>query len=168
MPSHETNYKKVKEFHKVFRREIAPSPTVPDRKVLMLRMRLIAEEYVELAKSANLDCFVQVHDPKSQETVEFHNIVKEMHDTIDLVEWSDGLADLLYVIYGAAIVTGIPIEQVFDIVHRSNMSKLDTDGNPILREDGKILKGNSYWAPTIAIDKLLAFLKETDEVAGNG
>ena len=41
------------------------------------------------------------------------------------------------------------IEEVFDEIQRSNMSKLDTNGNPIFREDGKILKGENYFKPNI-------------------
>ena len=43
----------------------------------------------------------------------------------------------------------IEIEEVFDEIQRSNMSKLDINGKPIFREDGKILKGENYFKPNI-------------------
>lgn len=59
------------------------------------------------------------------------------------------LADLLYVTYGFAVTFGLPIDEVFERVHRSNMSKLGDDGKPIYREDGKVLKGPNYEKPNL-------------------
>ena len=59
------------------------------------------------------------------------------------------LADLLYVTYGMAVTFGLPIDEVFERVHQSNMSKLGDDGKPIYREDGKVLKGPNYQPPTL-------------------
>lgn len=59
------------------------------------------------------------------------------------------LADLLYVVYGTAAYFEIPIYQVFEAVHASNMSKLGRDGKPLLRPDGKILKGPNYFEADI-------------------
>jgi len=69
----------------------------------------------------------------------------------DLVEVTDALADQLYILLGTMIAHGMGdiIEDVFDEVHRSNMSKLGEDGKPIYREDGKILKGPNFSAPNI-------------------
>ena len=67
----------------------------------------------------------------------------------DLVEVADALADLLYVVYGAALTFGIPIRQVFAEVHRSNMTKLDDEGHPIYREDGKVMKGPNFVPPEL-------------------
>ena len=71
------------------------------------------------------------------------------HD--DLVGIADALGDQLYIIYGTILKHGLQnrIEEVFTEIHRSNMSKLDENGKPILREDGKILKGKSYFKPNI-------------------
>lgn len=60
------------------------------------------------------------------------------------------LADLLYVVYGTAVTFGLPIDEVFAEVHRSNMSKLGIDGKPIYREDGKVLKGPNYKEADVA------------------
>ena len=69
----------------------------------------------------------------------------------DLVGIADALGDQLYIIYGTILKHGLQnrIEEVFTEIHRSNMSKLDKNGKPILREDGKILKGKNYFKPDI-------------------
>ncbi len=67
----------------------------------------------------------------------------------DIVEVADAIADLLYVVYGAAVTFGIPIDAVFAEVHRSNMTKLGPDGAPIYRADGKVLKGPDFEPPDI-------------------
>jgi len=69
----------------------------------------------------------------------------------DLVEITDALADQLYILLGTMVAHGMGdiIEDVFDEVHRSNMSKLGEDGKPIYREDGKILKGPDYFHPNL-------------------
>lgn len=59
------------------------------------------------------------------------------------------LADLLYVIYGMAVTFDLPIDEVFERVHQSNMSKLGDDGKPLYRDDGKVLKGPNYQPPKL-------------------
>ena len=59
------------------------------------------------------------------------------------------LADLVYVCYQYAANMGWFLDEALDRVHKSNMSKLDEDGNPIYREDGKVLKGPNYKPPTL-------------------
>jgi predicted HAD superfamily Cof-like phosphohydrolase len=68
----------------------------------------------------------------------------------DLVAVADAIADLLYVVYGAALTFGIPVREVFAEVHRSNMTKVEDDGLPLYREDGKVLKGANYSPPDLA------------------
>lgn len=70
----------------------------------------------------------------------------------DLVEVADALGDMLYILCGTIIEHGMQykIEEVFDEIQRSNMSKLGEDGLPIYREDGKVLKGPNYFKPNIA------------------
>ena len=70
----------------------------------------------------------------------------------DLVEIADALGDMMYILAGTILKHGLHeiIEDVFDEIQRSNMSKLDSDGNPIMRADGKILKGEQYFRPDIA------------------
>lgn len=69
----------------------------------------------------------------------------------DLVEVADALGDMLYILCGTILEHGMQykIEEVFEEIQRSNMSKLGSDGNPIYREDGKVLKGPSYFKPDI-------------------
>ena len=69
----------------------------------------------------------------------------------DLVEVADALGDMLYILCGTNISHGMQhkIEEVFEEIHRSNMSKLDKNGEPIYREDGKVLKGPDYFRPEL-------------------
>lgn len=69
----------------------------------------------------------------------------------DLVEVADALGDMLYILCGTIIEHGLQykIEEVFEEIQRSNMSKLDGNGEPIYREDGKVLKGPNYFKPNI-------------------
>lgn len=68
----------------------------------------------------------------------------------DLVEIADALADIVYVAYGSALTWGIDLDAVIAEVHRSNMTKLDADGKPLYRQDGKVVKGEQYEPPKIA------------------
>lgn len=88
-----------------------------------------------------------------------HEIMREENDEYltacqngDRVEIADALGDMLYVLCGTLLAHGMQdkIEAVVSEIHRSNMSKLDPDGNPILREDGKILKGEGFFRPDLA------------------
>ncbi|MFT4778107.1 MAG: putative HAD superfamily Cof-like phosphohydrolase [Flavobacteriales bacterium] len=69
----------------------------------------------------------------------------------DIVEIADALGDQLYILCGTILKHGLQhkIEEVFNEIQRSNMSKLDAEGNPIYREDGKILKSEMYFRPDI-------------------
>lgn len=67
----------------------------------------------------------------------------------DLVGMADALADIVYVAYGTALTLGLDLDALLDEVHRSNMSKLDARGRPVLRDDGKVLKSPRYHAPDI-------------------
>lgn len=115
----------VHEFHTAFKLNIQNSPTtsIPEeRKVLRYElMKEENEEYLEAAKNN------------------------------DLVEVADALGDMLYILCGTIIEHGMQhkIEEVFNEIQRSNMSKLGEDGKPIYREDGKVLKGPNYFKPNI-------------------
>lgn len=94
---------------------------------------------------------------KDKNTLRF-NLMKEENEEYleaansnDLVEVADALGDMLYILCGTIIEHGMQhkIEEVFDEIQRSNMSKLDTNGEPIYREDGKVLKGPNYFKPDI-------------------
>ena len=87
-----------------------------------------------------------------------YNLMKEENDEYleacennDLIEIADALGDQLYILCGTILKHGLQhkIEEVFEEIQKSNMSKLDGAGNPIFREDGKILKGENYFKPNI-------------------
>ena len=75
----------------------------------------------------------------------------EAAESGDLVEVADALGDMLYILCGTILEHGMQykIEEVFEEIQRSNMSKLGADGKPIYREDGKVLKGPGYFKPKI-------------------
>jgi len=68
----------------------------------------------------------------------------------DVIEAADALADLVYVIFGMAIESGMDLDSVLAEVQASNLSKLMPDGSVKLREDGKVLKGPNFFPPNIA------------------
>ena len=70
----------------------------------------------------------------------------------DIVEVADALGDQLYILCGTILKHGLQhkIVDVFNEIQRSNMSKLDENGNPIYREDGKVMKSSLYFKPDIA------------------
>ena len=87
-----------------------------------------------------------------------YNLLKEENEEYldackkgDIVEIADALGDQLYILFGTILRHGLQhkIEEVFDEIHRSNMSKLDNNGEPIFREDGKVMKSNNYFRPNI-------------------
>ena len=88
-----------------------------------------------------------------------HSLMKEENDEYleachakDLVEIADALGDQMYILCGTILRHGMQhiIEQVFDEIQASNMSKLGANGKPIYREDGKVMKGPNYFKPNIS------------------
>lgn len=115
----------VEKFHDTFGipNEYSPIATI-NKNLIDLRFRLMAEEneeYFEAAKTGNL------------------------------VEVADALGDMMYILCGTILSHGMQykIEEVFEEIQRSNMSKLGEDGRPIYRDDGKVLKGPYYFKPNI-------------------
>ena len=87
-----------------------------------------------------------------------HRLMQEENDEYleaaikgDLVEVADALGDQLYILCGTILKHGLQnkIEEIFSEIQRSNMSKLDDNGRPIYREDGKIMKSTNYFKPNI-------------------
>ncbi|NBU92890.1 MAG: hypothetical protein EBS17_08650 [Flavobacteriia bacterium] len=114
----------VKVFHEAFGIENNTQPSLLDESGAVLRYNLMKEEneeYLEAAKKG------------------------------DIVEIADALGDQLYILCGTLLRHGLQdkIEAVFLEIQRSNMSKLDANGNPIFREDGKVLKSDQYFRPNI-------------------
>lgn len=112
----------VREFHTKFGISKAHPADVQS---IQFRMRLISEEYREVLEVARKFPLDSAH------------LLKE-------------LADLAYVIYGTAEAFGWDLDEAVSRVHDSNMSKLDENGCPIYREDGKVLKSNLYEEPDLA------------------
>ena len=118
--------KAVQEFHTAFNIGFAASPVAElSAQKLKLRFDLMQEENEEYLEAA---------------------------ENNDLVEVADALGDMLYILCGTIIEHGLQhkIEEVFNEIQRSNMSKLGADGKPIYREDGKVMKGPNYFKPNIA------------------
>lgn len=125
----------VKEFHEAFGIENAEQPIAAISQAdYELRYKLMHEEneeYLEACKNG------------------------------DLVEIADACGDMLYILCGTLLKHGLQhkIEEVFTEIQRSNMSKLDKDGKPIYREDGKVLKSDQYFRPDIK-NILKAYLEQ--------
>jgi predicted HAD superfamily Cof-like phosphohydrolase len=117
--------KAVHDFHEAFGLGVQHSPVAKlSIEKLKLRFDLMAEENEEYLEAAKNN---------------------------DLVEVADALGDMLYILCGTILEHGMQhkIEEVFEEIQRSNMSKLGEDGKPIYREDGKVMKGPNYFKPNI-------------------
>lgn len=134
----------VRRFHDTYGLPIQGDGPCLERESLGMRMGLVAEEFAELTGA------VYGQAARAEIEAAYARAVAGDDGTRDTVEAADALADLVYVIYGMALETGIDLAAVLAEVQRSNMSKLGTDGRPIYREDGKVLKGPGYFAPDVA------------------
>lgn len=115
----------VKEFHEAFGLGVLNSPKADlGKQKNQLRFKLMQEENEEYLEAC---------------------------EDNDLVEVADALGDMLYILCGTILEHGMQhkIEEVFNEIHFSNMSKLGKDGKPIYREDGKVMKGPNYFKPNI-------------------
>jgi predicted HAD superfamily Cof-like phosphohydrolase len=117
----------VGEFHKAFAR---PTDQEMTTDLLELRYTLLFEEFEEVKE--------EIAQALSDIAVYGHVKIKTKGRMLK------ELADLQYVLSGFADTFGLPLQVAFVRVHKSNMSKLDDGGQPILREDGKILKSKNY------------------------
>ena len=115
-------YKNVRSFHIAFGQRVGEKPELPtDPDERQLRIKLLEEEFNEY-------------------------LAAEVRD--DLVEVADALADIVYIACGTAVSYGIPLDEIFLEVHRSNMAKL-INGQVLRRDDGKIQKPEGWTAPDI-------------------
>ena len=117
-----SNFLSVKKFMQTFSQEVKNKAEFPNEKIVQLRYDLIGEELEELNQA-----------------------IKDK----DIKEVADALTDILYVTYGAGHAFGIDLDQCFDEVQKSNMSKLSSDGKPIYNENGKVMKGPNYFKPDL-------------------
>ena len=118
-----TNFDKVGFFMKTFGQDVKQSSSFSSEKINALRVSLIKEELDELIEAMNKK---------------------------DLVEVADALTDILYVTYGAGHAFGINLDDCFEEVQNSNMSKLDDNGKPIYNDKGKVMKGPNYFKPDLS------------------
>ena len=118
-----SNFNKVKTFMETFGQEVKNKPSFSTYKINSLRYDLIKEELEEL---------------------------KVAIENKDLLEVADALTDILYVTYGAGHAFGIDLNECFNEVQNSNMSKLGEDGKPIYNEAGKVMKGPNYFKPNLS------------------
>lgn len=138
----------VRQFHATYNLPVMTSAANVDVERVHMRMSLIAEEFAELMGAIYGEAAENAIDEAVRHAVALDD------GTRDTVGAADALADMIYVIYGMALETGIPLDAVLREVQRSNMSKLGSDGKPIYREDGKVLKGPGFFDP--AIEKVLS------------
>ena len=117
-----SNFNRVKKFMQTFGQEVKDIAEFPEEKIVKLRSELIKEELDELNQA-----------------------IKDR----DIKEVADALTDILYVTYGAGHAFGIDLDQCFEEVQNSNMSKLGLDGKPIYNESGKVMKGPNYFKPNL-------------------
>ena len=149
MPRNKYHDTCVVEFHEAFGAPVAWTPTVPPHDRRKLRCALLLEEVLEFCcASAFVVRQVERDGELRLELFDFSGADDD--DNTNLREAADALADIRYVTEGAALEWGIPLEKCLREVHRSNMSKLGEDGKPILRADGKILKGPHFTLPDLA------------------
>ena len=145
----------VLQFHHTYSVPIRPfsDPTL-DYERMNMRMSLIAEEFAELMGA--------VYGPRARAIIEAATAEAVAADEgeRDVIEAADALADLVYVVYGMAIESGMNLDSVLAEVQASNLSKLMPDGSVKLREDGKVLKGPNFFQPNIA--RGLGFESHTD------
>lgn len=147
MPRNNYHDTPVVEFHEAFGAPVAWHPTHIPRERQLLRLKLILEELIELADALGFVLMQSVNDVNKFEFL--HREAGGYTTSVDLVEVADALTDIRYVTDGACVEFGLPGEKLLREVHRSNMSKLGDDGKPILREDGKILKGPNFTPPDL-------------------
>jgi predicted HAD superfamily Cof-like phosphohydrolase len=114
-------FQEVKKFQTAVGQNVSEVPYFPDENERVLRRKLLKEEVEEYFEGEDKD--------------DLENVAKE-------------LADIIYIVCGTAASYGIPLDRVFNEVHRSNMEKL-VDGKVVRRDDGKILKPEGWTAPDI-------------------
>lgn len=114
----------IKEFRQAFGLPINEKPTLLSPNEMELHLNLIVEEYYETVEAVIGG---------------------------DLTEVFDGIVDMIYVLGGLAAHMGLPLEEGWREVHFSNMSKLDENGEPIYRGDGKVLKSENYFPPRLDV-----------------
>ena len=122
----------VREFHVAVEQPYADHPIVPPADGVKRRIRLVKEEFAEVMEELTALLVAVNKGARLPAVLEIHvRLLKE-------------LADLRYVIEGTAVEFGLPIDEAFSEVHRSNMTKRFRDGTFHKDPGGKVLKGEDY------------------------
>lgn len=140
----QNSFERVVEFMETFGHPVYQHPTlIKDGLWEVMRLELIREEFCELLDALGYE------DTANEIRAIYINPDEDYATKRDIVAAADALGDIEYVVNGAAAGMGIPLPEVVEEIHRSNMTKLGPDGKPIYREDGKILKGEDYEPPQL-------------------
>ncbi|NMW80301.1 GNAT family N-acetyltransferase [Mobiluncus mulieris] len=134
----------VRQFHQVYNLPVVTTGADISGERMHMRLALILEETTELVRALYGKAAAKRLQTATQGLVEFDEHAR------DTIEVADALADLTYVVYGMALEAGISLPAVLAEVQASNLSKLDENGQPIYREDGKVMKGPGFFPPNIA------------------
>jgi len=145
-----SNSMKVADFMRAARQPVRTEITMPTEAERLLRVRLVIEEALEFAEAMGVRVTGVATDLHAHNE---HSVQVEIVDDVgvDIVEAADALADSLYVVYGSGWTLGLPLQDVFDEVHRSNMAKVDdSTGFCVVSPDGKVLKPQGWTPPDVA------------------
>lgn len=116
-----TMFEMVRDFHVAFEQRVGQAPELPNEDERSLRIKLLIEEF---------------------------NEYMDGEENNDIVEIADALADIIYIVCGTAVSYGIPLDTIYNEVHRSNMAKL-VDGKVLKNEHGKVIKPLGWQPPDI-------------------
>lgn len=142
----------VREFHLAFGHPVAAEITDPGGKHKLLRFKLIFEELMEFGRAIGIVGLAEMPQADFEAQLKDGLDAFALHPSfpVDHIEAADALGDLDYVVQGSNLVFGYPAGAVLAEIHRANMSKLGSDGKPILAENGKVVKSENYIPPNIA------------------
>lgn len=157
----------IEQFHRTF----IPGPLIPNRPDNRLRLRLHQEEYTELTEAIEggyrnrdkiarelADVVYVAYGTALVNNIDLDVSLGDAQDNLEMAlgggnpaEIGQALSDLIAVCRAVAKVYAIDLDEAVKAVHESNMSKLGDDGKPVLREDGKVLKGPNFVEPDMAL-----------------
>lgn len=152
-------FEKTEHFNRTFGNAVRDTPDLGGSDIPM-RMNIFLEEAKEVEEAYIKFQFLD----EIEEVLVESNVPEDYYDRIMTrlrrrvnVEFLDGLVDTQVVLDGLAQGTGMPVNEAFDAVYESNMSKLNPDGTVLRRADGKTLKGENYFSPTDKLNEILGY-----------
>ena len=126
-------HKKIRNFHETFNHPVSDTPVKLEHERKRVRFRWMLEE------------------------------LQEFLDSNTIVGDTDAMGDLIYLAIGTLVEMGVPYEQVIDIIHDANMSKLWEDGKPHFREDSKTIKPEGWVGPETKLEAYIASLEKSND-----